>query len=192
MDPLPLAGDAWPADAVEVARVVDAWGVKGWIKLQPFAADPQALLSTRRWYLQQAPRPAAADVPALLHVTQARPHGDAVIAAARELTDRDAARALRGARVYVARSSFPRTGDDEYYWVDLIGAEVVNRQGEPLGQVSALIDTGPHSVLCVRRPDAGPDVPDALAERLIPFVSAYIDEVDTAGRRIRVDWAADY
>ncbi|HEX6019256.1 MAG TPA: ribosome maturation factor RimM [Burkholderiaceae bacterium] len=191
MDPLPES-DAWPADAVEVARVIDAWGVKGWIKLQPFAADPQALLSTRRWYLQHAPRPAATEVPELLHVTQARPHGDAVIAAARELADRDAARALRGARVYVARSSFPRTAADEYYWVDLIGAEVVNRQGEPLGQVSALIDTGPHSVLCVRRPDAGSEVPDVQAERLIPFVAAYVDEVDTAARRIRVDWAADY
>jgi len=191
VDPLPES-DAWPADAVEVARVIDAWGVKGWIKLQPFAADPQALLSTRRWYLQPAPRPAATELPALLHVTQAKPHGDAVVAAARELADRDAARALRGARVYVARSSFPRTADDEYYWVDLIGAEVVNRQGEPLGQVSALIDTGPHSVLCVRRPDAGPEVPDVQAERLIPFVAAYIDEVDAAARRIRVDWAADY
>ncbi len=58
--------------------------------------------------------------------------------------------------------------------------------------MSALIDTGPHSVLCVRRPDAGPEVPDALAERLIPFVGAYVDAVDTAARRIRVDWAADY
>jgi len=191
MDALPES-DAWPADAVEVARIVDAWGVKGWIKLQPFATDPQALLSSRRWYLQPAPRPATTGVPALLHVTQAKPHGDAVVATARELADRDAARALRGARVYVARSSFPRTTDDEYYWVDLIGAEVVNRQGERLGQVSALIDTGPHSVLCVRRPDAGPDVPDVQAERLIPFVAAYVDAVDTAARRIRVDWAADY
>ena len=193
MAPLPDAGDGWPADAVEVARIVDAWGVKGWIKLQPFAADPRALLSSRHWHVRAPGHAAlATNLPALLHVTHAKLHGDSVVAAARELGDRDAARALRGARVYVARSSFPAAGEGEYYWVDLIGAEVVNRQGERLGHVSALIDTGPHSVLCVRRPDAGPEVPDVQAERLIPFVAAYVDAVDTAARRIQVDWAPDY
>jgi 16S rRNA processing protein RimM len=187
------ATDAWPIDAVEVARVVDAWGLKGWIKLQPFATDPQALFSSRRWYLRPpAHAVAAAALPALLHVTQSKTHGDTVVASTRELSDRDAARALRGARVYVARSSFPTAGDDEFYWVDLIGADVVNRQGEALGRVSAMIDTGPHSVLCVRRPDAGPEVPDTLAERLIPFVAAYVDAVDTTARRIEVDWPLDY
>ena len=40
---------AWPDDAVEVARVQDAWGIKGWLRVQPHAADPQALFSSRRW-----------------------------------------------------------------------------------------------------------------------------------------------
>jgi 16S rRNA processing protein RimM len=187
-------GEQFPDDAVEVARIVDAWGVKGWIKLQPFAVDAQALLSTRRWHLRPPTRAVVAHpaMPALLHITQARLHNDAVIAAAQELADRDAARALRGARVFVPRSSFPAAAVDEYYWVDLIGADVVNRQGEPLGRVSALIDTGPHSVLCVRRFDAAPEASDGEAERLIPFVSAYVDAVDTAGRRIVVDWPLDY
>jgi 16S rRNA processing protein RimM len=185
--------DEWPADAVEVARIIDAWGLKGWIKLQPFATDPQALFSSRRWHVK-APAHAigGTEIPPLLHITHAKTHGDSVVAAARELADRDAARALRGARVYVARSSFPTAADDEFYWVDLIGAEVVNRTGDLLGRVTALIDTGPHSVLCVRRTDAGPDESDSSAERLIPFVSAYVDRVDTAARRIEVDWGLDY
>ena len=184
----------WPADAVEVARVVDAWGVKGWIKLQPFAADPQALFSSRRWHVK-APAHAivGASIPPLLHITHAKTHGgDMVVAAARELADRDAARALRGASVFVARSSFPTAADDEFYWVDLIGAAVVNRDGADLGRVVSLIDTGPHSVLCVRRADAAPDESDTTAERLIPFVAAYVDRVDMAARRIEVDWGVDY
>jgi 16S rRNA processing protein RimM len=184
--------DAWPADAIEVAQVIDAWGVKGWIKLRPFASEPQALFSSRRWHLQPPAIAAGRETPAILHITQAKSHGDAVVAAARELGDRDAARALRGFRVFVARSSFPTAAGDEYYWVDLIGADVVNRQGDALGRVSALIDTGPHSVLCVRRPDAAADASDGQAERLIPFVSAYVDTVDTAARRIVVDWSPDY
>lgn len=183
----------WPPDAVEVARIVDAWGVKGWIKLQPFARDPQALFSSRRWHvLPPAHAVGASALPPLLHITHAKNHGDSVVAAARELADRDAAQALRGARVFVARSSFPTAAADEFYWVDLIGAEVVNRDGLSLGRVSALIDTGPHSVLCVRRADAAPDEGDATAERLIPFVAAYVDRVDMAAKRIEVDWGQDY
>lgn len=188
---------AWPDDAVEVGRIVDAWGVKGWIKVQPYSADPQALFSSRRWFIQlpDTPRPAArrsssegaASVPRLLKITQAREHGDWVVASAQELSDRTAAEMLKGARVFVSRSSFPTADEDEYYWVDLIGLEVVNREGTVLGRVTDLIDTGPHCVLRLQD-DSGAEP----VERLVPFVSAYIDAVDLPGRRIVADWGLDY
>jgi 16S rRNA processing protein RimM len=173
---------AWPDDAVEVGRIIDAWGIQGGIKVQPFAADPQALFSSRRWFVQ-----GAGGDRSLLKITGARERGDVVVATAQELTDRNAAEALRGARIYVARSSFPTAGPDEFYWVDLIGLSVVNRQGERLGIVTDLLDTGAHSVLRVR-----PEGDAAGDERLIPFVAAYVDDVDLAERRITVDWGLDY
>jgi 16S rRNA processing protein RimM len=196
----PTAREAgFPADAVEVGRVVGAWGVKGWIRVRPFAKDPQALFSSRRWFLQPPDAPAAgplsedadARLPPLLRIVEAREHGDDVIAAVRDLNDRDSAEALRGVRVFVPRSSFPSTGDDEYYWVDLIGLQVVNRQGEALGEVTGLIDNGAHSVLRVC-PDAAGDAQHGEQERLIPFVDAYIDKVDLQARRIDVDWGLDF
>jgi 16S rRNA processing protein RimM len=192
---IPPAAADWPADAVEVGSVVGAWGVKGWIKVQPFARDPQALFSSRRWYLAPPamPQPGAARTyPTQLRITQARAHGEAVLATVQDVVDRSAAEALRGARVFVPRASFPTAGVDEYYWVDLIGASVVNRQGEALGAVTALLDTGAHSVLCVRTDHATPGEPGAQAERLIPFVAAYVDDVDLGARLIRVDWGLDY
>lgn len=188
----PSAPDAeFPADAVEVARVLDAWGVKGWIRVQPYAKDPQALFSSRRWFLRppepQAGRPtreAAAPLPALLRITEAREHGDGVVASVRDIQDRNAAEALRGARIFVPRSSFPTAGNDEFYWVDLIGLPVFNRDGVRLGEVAGLLDNGAQSVLQVRDGDA--------PERLIPFVAAFIDQVDLPGRRILVDWGLDY
>ena len=191
----PPSAEDWPADAVEVGCVVDAWGVKGWIKVQPFAKDPQALFSSPRWFLapSAAPQPGAPKTyPRLLRITQARSHGDAVVASAQDLSDRSAAEALRGARVFVPRASFPAASTDEYYWVDLIGVSVVNRQGHSLGTVTGLLDTGPHSVLCVRRTDATPGDTDVQPERLIPFVAAYVDDVDLGARLIRVDWGLDY
>jgi len=194
-----LAEPAWPDDAVEVGRVLGAWGVKGWIKVQPFSSAPEALFSSRRWFVQPpeavagrpAPKPAA-PFPALLKVTQAKEHGDGVVAQVQDVADRGAAEALRGARLFVPRSSFPTTGADEFYWVDLIGLAVVNRAGQALGRVTGLIDTGPHSVLRVL-PDEAVDAKDAEErERLIPFVAAYVDGVDTVQRRITVDWGLDY
>jgi 16S rRNA processing protein RimM len=186
----PAEPSALPADAVEVGRVLGAWGVKGGIKVKPFAADPQALFSTKRWYLQppEAPRPgpASAPLPGLLRVVQAREQGDGVVATVQDLDDRDAAEALKGARIFVARASFPTPDEGEFYWVDLIGLDVVNRAGQALGPVVGLIETGPHCVLRIQPADP------ALPEVLVPFVQAYVDAVDLAGRRITVDWEADY
>jgi len=182
----------FPADAVEVARVLDAWGVKGWIRVQPYAKDPQALFSSTRWFLKP-PEPQAGAVartkfvefPGYLKISHTRSQGDDVLAQVRGFDDRNAAESLRGARIFVSRHSFPSTVDDEFYWVDLIGLEVFNRDQVRLGRVAGLIDTGVHSVLRVSG-DGDAD------EVLIPFVAAYVDAVDMASRRIRVDWGLDY
>ncbi len=205
----PLALD-FPADAVEVGRVLGAWGLKGGIRVMPFAKDPQALFSSRRWFIRPpegpqvvlSTRPGA--YPPVLRVTSSKSQGDSVVVTAQELPDRDAAEAMKGARIFIARSSFPTADDGEFYWIDLIGLDVVNREGEALGTVVGLIDTGPHSVMRLRRPDAvAPAAAEAgvavateataeAAERLIPFVGAFVDGVDLAARRITVDWGLDY
>lgn len=199
--PTPASGPespALPLDAVEVGRVLGAWGIKGGIKVKAFAADPQALFSSKRWFIQPpaTPRPPgarpAAPMPTLLRVVQAREHGDAVVATAHEIPDRNSAEALQGARVFVSRASFPTPDDDEFYWIDLIGAHVFNRADLNLGVVVGLIETGPHCVLRVQPPDAAADSVAAADEVLIPFVAVYIDKVDLPGGRITVDWNADY
>jgi 16S rRNA processing protein RimM len=184
----------WPADAVEVARVIDAWGIKGQIRVRPYADDPQALFSSRRWFVRPGSDLAPArPLPRLLRIRQAREHGDAVVATADELPDRNAAEAMKGARIYVSRASFPTPQDDEYYWIDLIGLQVRNREGVEFGTVADLIETGAQSVLrVVREQPAGNAGAPGPAERLIPFVSAYVDKVDLAGRCITVDWGEDY
>ena len=121
-------------------------------------------------------------------MAEARWHGDAVVAHFDGVDDRGLAERLRGARIHIARADFPPTDDpDEFYWVDLIGLSVVNREGVVLGVVEDLLPTGPHAVLCLRDGTG-----EQAVERLIPFVSAYVDAVDLAARRITVDWQPDY
>ncbi len=190
------ADAAWPDDAIEVGRIVDAWGLKGWLKVQPFADDPQALFSTKRWFLlpsdKAGPLAPLGAIPSLLKITQVKDHGEVVVALAQEVADRTAAEALRGARVFVGRASFPTPDADEFYWVDLIGLVVVNRQGELLGNVVGLIDTGPHSVIRVLPESLAAGATAQESERLIPFVGAYVDAVSLEHRLITVDWGLDY
>jgi len=177
-----------PADAIEVGRILDAWGIKGWFKVLPYSADSDALFSSKRWYLLPAEKGAKTFAgPVQLAIREAKEHSDSVVASAHEVPDRNAAEALRGARIFVARSSFPTPEKDEYYWVDLIGLDVVNREGLALGTVRELLSTGPQTVLVL-----GYEQDGKPHERMIPFVSAYVDDVDLAARRIRVDWQPDY
>ena len=94
---------------------------------------------------------------------------------------------MKGARIFIARSSFPAPEEGEYYWVDLIGLPVVNREGVALGHVTDLMATGPQQTLVLGYEENGKQL-----ERLIPFVDAYVDEVDLAAKRITVDWQPDY
>jgi 16S rRNA processing protein RimM len=177
-----------PADAIEVGRIADAWGIKGWFKVLPYSASPEALFSSKRWFLQPAERGAKTfSGTVLLKVKEAKEHSDSVVATSVEVPDRNAAELLKGARIFVSRASFPTPETDEYYWVDLIGLDVVNREGVALGAVRELLHTGPQTVLVLAYEEEG-----KAKERMIPFVSAYIDTVDLAGRRITADWQPDY
>jgi 16S rRNA processing protein RimM len=177
-----------PADAIEVGRIADAWGIKGWFKVLPYSATPEALFSSKRWFLLPTERGAQTFTGvARLAIKEAKEHSDTVVATAHDVNDRSAAEALRGARIFVSRASFPTAADDEYYWVDLIGLDVVNREDVALGTVRELLSTGAQTVLVLEYPEDG-----KVCERMIPFVSAYVDDVDLKARRIRVDWQADY
>jgi len=177
-----------PADAIEVGRIADAWGIEGWFKVLPHSASPEALFCSKRWFLLPSERGAKTfSGTALLRVREAKEHSDTVVASAHDVDDRNAAEALKGARIFIPRSSFPAAGTDEYYWVDLIGLRVVNREGLGLGQVKELLSTGLQTVLVIEyRED------DKTLERMIPFVSAFVDGVDLSGKLIAVDWQADY
>ena len=177
-----------PADAIEVGRILDAWGIRGWFKVLPYSADPEALFSSKSWFLLPAEKGVKTfDGVSLLKVKEAKTHSDTVVACAQAIDDRSAADALRGARIFISRSSFPTAKKDEYYWVDLIGLEVVNREGVALGQVHDLLTTGPQTVLVIEQ------VKDAqTVQIMIPFVAVYIDDVNLSERRILVDWQADY
>ena len=179
-------------DAIEVGRIAAPWGIKGWFKVHAYSASPEALFSSKRWFLlppeKKNPKyttPFSGCVK--IKIRQAKEQGDTVVVEADGIDDRNLTEQLLGCRIFISRESFPSTTEGEYYWVDLIGLAVVNREGVALGQVSDLLTTGPQTVLVIAFEDAGKP-----QERMVPFVSAHVDAVDLPGRRITVDWQADF
>jgi len=186
--------DQMPDDLIEVGAIAQAYGVRGQVKVLPHANVGDALVAAPYWWLAKSAtgRGGPVGTKRRVKVLGARHHSGSVAAALSGSTDRDAAEALRGSTVWVRRADFPKLDDGEYYWVDLIGLDVFNPSGTTLGRVVDLMDNGAHSVLRV-----GFDVTDAAGhvtqdERLIPFVDAYLRDVDLTAKKIVVDWDVDY
>ncbi|SAL54721.1 16S rRNA-processing protein RimM [Caballeronia peredens] len=182
--------EALPEDAVEVGFIADAYGLKGWVKIVPHANGKQggdALLNAKRWWLVKGRERKS------VRCLQSKVHADTIVARLAGCEDRDAAVALKGHAVHIARGDFPKLdSEDEFYWVDLIGLDVENEAGVALGRVADLIDNGAHSILRIEYPATDKDGKPDTGERLIPFVGVYVKTVDRAAKRIVVDWDADY
>ena len=101
---------------MEVGRIIDAYGIKGWLRVQPYASDPQALFSSRRWFLLPSEKPqqpaavtaAKAIIPPVLRITDAREQGDGIVergAVEPELLGRALDNLLRNALQHAPRES---------------------------------------------------------------------------------------
>ncbi len=167
---------------VVVGRISGLYGVQGWVKLFSHTQPRDNLLDYRAVELGRAgPDGVTRWTPAEL--LEGRRQGKTLVARIAGVDDRDAAAAWIDADIAVRREALPATDEDEYYWVDLIGLAVENTDGERLGTVGSLIETGAHDVLVV----------DGDRQRLIPFaVGPIVREVDLESGRILVDWDADY
>jgi 16S rRNA processing protein RimM len=170
-----------PRRTVPLGRIVDAWGVRGWVKVEPFAgAGDTALLGASVWHLQRPAAPAHAPIDRWLNLERSRRHASTVVAKPEGVEDRTGALALKGAEVGVRRMDFPPLPEGEVYWVDLEGCAVVNLAGESFGTVVSVDDHGAHPII---ETDTG---------HLIPFVDAYVVDAVPAEGRIVVDWQADW
>ena len=164
-----------------MGRIAAPYGVKGWVKVQPMTSEPEALLGYPQWWVRRRGSEGAWQAHTL---ESGRQHGATLLAQLSGLPDREAAALLAGAEIGVPRSALPPVAEDEFYWADLVGLEVINTAGERLGKVTGLIETGANAVMRV--------VDDVGLERLLPFVSAVIQAVDGEAGRIRVEWGSDW
>ena len=166
-----------PQNLVPMGYVKQATGIKGWIKIKADTEFPDGLMDYPRWFLGkngnwQEYSPESGKIAP-----------DGFQAKLVGIDDRNAAEMLKGCTIAVLREDFADTETDEYYWTDLVGLTVKNPQGEILGTVSGLQESGAHDILVVQGTEK---------QILIPFVAQFILSVSLTEQMILADWQADY
>ncbi len=159
-----------------MGRVVGAYGVAGWVRVRSYAERAADILNYDAWLLEDESGVRR------LRLAQGREHGKGVVAQLEGVGNRDAALALAGAVIAVELNELPPLGPGDYYWAELEGLRVVTVDGDDLGVVKRLMETGANDVLVVQ----------GERERLIPYVAAVVRNVDLDGRTIEVDWDKDF
>lgn len=161
---------------VVIGRIVGAYGVRGWLKVLSFTAEPAGILQHRTWQV------GSGESWLKYEMVSGRAHGAGVVVQLAGIDDRDRARALAGCEVAVQRAELGTAEANEYFWADLEGLQVVTKAGVVLGQVSHLFATGANDVMVVQPADAG------HGQQLIPFTHRVVQNVDLDDGLIVVDW----
>jgi len=155
-----------------VGAIAGAFGVRGEVRLKSFTADPAAIADYAPLFSEDGAR--------RFDVTITRPLKGGFAALLSGVATKEQADALRGTQLFVPRDRLPALPDDEFYHADLVGLDVVDTGGAPLGRVIAVQDHGAGDLLEIRAPGARQTV-------LLPFTRAIVPTVDLTARRIVAD-----
>ena len=162
-----------PHKLVTLGRVSGLFGVKGWLKVHSYTDPWESIVGFETWILRSGNKEQTVELEG------GRKQGRTVTVKLKAIDDRDQARALIGAEIAVERNALAPCEPGEYYWIDLEGSAVVTAEGEPLGRLDYVFETGGHDVMVV----------DGDRQRLIPFVQdKVVREVRLEQRVIVVDW----
>lgn len=170
-------------DLIVMGKIGAAHGVRGEVKIHSFTDPMENLFDYPVWHLRREGEPVKQ-----VRLASARSQGKGLVARFDGLDDREMARTWTGYEICVPRSELPELEEGEYYWHQLVGLEVVNRQQQLLGRVNHLLETGANDVLVVR-PSAG-----SLdgRERLLPYTDECVLHIDLEKGCISVEWDADF
>jgi 16S rRNA processing protein RimM len=150
--------------------VIGASGLKGAVKVKLFTASPEAVTS------YGALRDKSGREFSITAFRTAKP-GEAVISFS-GIAGREAAEALKGTELFIARAALPKPGEEEFYHADLIGLEAQDSEGRILGAVAALHNYGAGDIIEITRTD-GNNV-------LMAFTRETVPTIDIPGGRIVV------
>ncbi len=153
-----------------IGQIGAPFGVRGQVKVKSFTDRPDHIARHVRTLLIGEERTAYTLRRLIVH----KP--GLLIAELQGVTTRDAAEELRGADIYIRAAEAAPLAADEYFLHDLVGLEAYTTEGELIGKVRAVLETGASEVLEIAR--------KGQSDALVPMVNDFIAELDIAGGRV--------
>lgn len=161
---------------VIVGRFGSSYGVRGWIKVISFTDPKENILAYQPWFVNYQGNYQQ------IHITGGKEHGQFIIVKFAECDDPETAKTFTNVLILVPRAQLSKPTQGHYYWADLEGLTVINKQQETLGIIDHLFATGANDVIVVK----------GDKERLIPYIKDVVLNVDLDTKVMRVDWDADF
>jgi len=156
-----------------IGRLVGAHGMRGGLKLVSYAESLGVF--TAGLPLRAV---GANGEETVYEVREFRPQGRGAVLFLGGVTHRSRAEALAGCDLFIDKAMLPALAEGTYYWADLIGLEVVARDGRFLGRLESIFETGSNDVYVVK---------GAGGEILVPALKSVVKAVDLTARRMEVD-----
>lgn len=167
-------------EKILLGRVSGLFGVRGWLRLFSYSRPPAQILDYNPIWLKSANGEWKT-----LEIEDKQAHADGrLVVKFVGIDDREVARLLMGQDIGVDKHQLQRS-DEDFYWIDLMGCQVVKLDGEVIGTVVDMMETGANDVMRVKTPNGETE--------LVPFVmERVIQSVQLAEKRIIVDWESGY
>ena len=154
-----------------IAAVAGAFGVKGEIKLKTFTDKPESIMSYGSLL--------SIDGEILLTPQSYKSLKGGLALMCKEVVTRDQAEALKSTKLYVKRNCLPKTEEDEFYLIDLIGMEVKTVDGKRMGSVVGTEDFGAGVLLEIKPRDS--------VSFYQPFTKDAVPKIDIRLKRIVIN-----
>ncbi len=161
---------------VAVGKFGRPHGVKGWIRVISFTDPEEQLLNYSDWMIQTN---IALE---LIKLEESRAVHDAFLVKVKGYDDRDLVKTLTNKEILIDRDQLKELPEGEFYWTDLEGIKVVTTDGNDLGVIDHLFETGANDVIV--------SVKDGK-RILIPYIDTVIIEVDFDNNIMTVNWETE-
>ncbi len=159
-----------------IGKINGFFGLQGWVKVFSYANPRTNILNYSPWSIKVDGNFQSIDI------TSGREQSKTIVAHIKGVDNREDSQKFIGQDIYINKEQLPELTQGEYYWHELIGFDVINKDEERLGTVDYFVETGANDVLVVK----------GKKEYWIPYIEPFLVSIDSKNNKIQVDWDKDF
>ena len=159
-----------------IGKINGFFGLQGWVKVFSYTNPRTNILNYSPWSIKVDGNFQSIDI------TSGREQSKTIVAHIKGIDNREDSQKFIGQDIYINKEQLPELTQGEYYWHELIGFDVINKDEEQLGTVDYFVETGANDVLVVK----------GKKEYWIPYIEPFLVSIDSKNNKILVDWDKDF